>query len=146
MSSWGADADASEDNASVSAMAFEDGVRRGAFALHWQAHGHRYGIPVETDVAVRAGKTVVLNVSRQVIPLARRRYAATVVVLVDAPVDVRAARLTARDREGPEEVRGRLERAVAGFDLSDADLVVDNSGAREPAADLIVRRLQDIRS
>jgi ribose 1,5-bisphosphokinase len=138
-------ADASEDSASVSATAFEEGAKSGAFVLYWQAHGHHYGIPAETDVAVRAGKTVVLNVSRQVIPTARRRYAATVVIVVDAPIEARAARLAARDRESPEEVRARLERVAPGFDPSEADLVVDNSGAPEPAAELIVRRLRDIR-
>jgi ribose 1,5-bisphosphokinase len=135
-------ADGSEDHASLSGRDFEEGVARGAFALHWQAHGHRYGIPAEADTAVRAGRTVVLNASRQVVPVARRRYAATVVVVVDAPVAVRASRLAARDRESPAEVRARLERVVAGFHHADADLIVDNSGAPELAAELIIRRLQ----
>ena len=73
--------------------------------------------------------------------LARRRYAATVVIVVDAPVEVRAARLAARDRESPEEVRVRLERVVAGFHHAEADLIVDNGGAPEGAAALIVGRL-----
>jgi len=139
-------ADASEDHASLSGRDFEEGIARGAFALHWQAHGHRYGIPAEIDAAVRAGRTVVLNASRQAIPAARRRYVATVVIVVDAPVEVRAARLAARDRESPEEVRARLERVVAGFHRADADLIVDNSGAPEGAAELIVCRLQQTRS
>ena len=139
-------ADASEDHASLSCRAFEEGVARGAFALHWQAHGHSYAIPAEADAAVRAGKTVIFNASRQVIPAARRRYAATVVIVVDAPVEVRAARLAARDRESTEEVRVRLKRVVAGFHDADADLIVDNSGAPEGAAALIVHRLQQTRS
>jgi ribose 1,5-bisphosphokinase len=138
--------DASEDHASLSTQAFEEAIERGAFALHWQAHGHRYGIPAEVDALVREGKTVVFNASRHAIPIARRRYAATLVVVVDVPVEVRAARLAARDREGPAEVLARLERVVAGFQLSEADLVVDNSGAPERAAELIVRRLQQIGS
>jgi ribose 1,5-bisphosphokinase len=138
-------ADTSEDHASLSWRAFEEEIERGAFALHWQAHGHGYGIPAAADAAVRAGRTVVFNASRQVIPAARRRYAATVVLVVDAPVEVRAARLAARDRESAEEVLARLQRVVAGFHLADADLVVDNGGAPEPAAELIVSRLQDTR-
>jgi ribose 1,5-bisphosphokinase len=138
-------ADASEDHASMSWQAFEEGIGRGAFALHWQAHGHGYGIPAEADAAARAGKTVVFNASRQVVPVARRRYAATAVIVVDAPVEVTAARLAARDRESAQEVLARLQRVVAGFHLSEADLVVDNSGAPGAAAALIVRRLQETR-
>jgi ribose 1,5-bisphosphokinase len=138
-------ADASEDHASLSWRAFEEEVGRGAFALHWQAHGHGYGIPAAADAAARAGQTVVFNASRQVIPAARRRYAAIVVVVVDAPVGVRAARLAARDRESAEEVLARLQRVVTGFHPAEADLVVDNGGAAERAAELIVHRLRETR-
>ncbi|MFN3983330.1 MAG: BREX-1 system adenine-specific DNA-methyltransferase PglX, partial [Caldilinea sp.] len=39
----------------------------GGFALVWAAHGHRYGIPAVIDHAIYEGRTVVCNVSREVI-------------------------------------------------------------------------------
>ena len=135
-------ADASEDHATLSLQAFEEWIEGGGFALHWNAHGHRYGIPAEADVAVQAGRTVVFNASRQVIPAVRRRYAAAAVILVDVPVEIRAARLALRNRESPQEVLARLQRVVTGFDLTDRDLALDNSGTPERAADVMVRWLQ----
>lgn len=135
-------ADASEDHATLFRQDFEERIERGGFALHWEAHGHRYGIPAEADTAVRAGRTVAFNASRQVIPAARRRYAAAAAILLDVPVEVRAARLATRNRENADEVLARLRRVVTGFDLTEQDLVVDNSGPPERAADVMVRWLQ----
>jgi phosphonate metabolism protein PhnN/1,5-bisphosphokinase (PRPP-forming) len=126
-------ADSTEDHASLSAEAFDELAARGGFALHWHAHGHRYGIPAEADAAARAGRIVVFNASRLIVPVARRRYTAAAVVLIDAPVAIRTARLAARDREPPEEVAARLGRVVTGFTAADADLAIDNSGALEEA-------------
>jgi ribose 1,5-bisphosphokinase len=137
-------ADASEDHATLFRREFEERIERGGFALHWEAHGHRYGIPAEADTAVRAGRTVAFNASRQVIPAARRRYAAAAAILLDVPVEVRAARLATRNRENADEVLARLRRVVTGFDLTEQDLVVDNSGPPERAADVMVRWLQGL--
>lgn len=135
-------ADASEEHATLSQRAFEERIESGGFALHWEAHGHRYGILAEADAAVRAGRTVVFNASRQVIPAVRRRYAAAAAILVDVPVEVRAARLAARNRESAQEVLARLRREVTGFDVTENDLALDNSGLPERAADVMIRWLQ----
>lgn len=140
------EADGSEDHASLSLDAFGDIAARGAFALHWNAHGHRYGIPSETDMAVRAGCTVVFNASRQIVPVARGRYAALAVVMVDAPVEIRAARLATRNRERAEQVLARLGRVVTGFSAEEADLAIDNSGSLTDSADRLVRWLQMLAS
>jgi ribose 1,5-bisphosphokinase len=134
-------ANAAEDHATLSRQAFEEHIERGAFAVHWQAHGLGYGIPAAVDEAVRSGRTVVFNASRQAVAPARRRYAATAVVIIDAPLEVRAARLAARNREAPEEVLARLDRVVPGFSPAEAALAIDNSGAVEDAAGLLVRWL-----
>lgn len=119
---------AAENHDSLSRSCFETRLARGAFALHWEAHGLLYGIPQSIDDDVSRGKTVVFNASRSVIGAARARYRRVGVVLVDAPVAVRAARLAARGREHDGEITARVERAVAGFSSADADLVIDNSG------------------
>ena len=63
---------------------FDRAVKDGKFALWWEAHGHRYGIPSSVDVAIRAGSVVVTNVSRAIVSAVRRRYAHVETVLAAA--------------------------------------------------------------
>ncbi len=79
------------------------------FALQWQAHGLRYGIPAP---AVEAGVVTVANVSRTVIADAARRFRVRVIE-VTAPSDVLASRLASRGREHATDVNARLARSVA---------------------------------
>jgi ribose 1,5-bisphosphokinase len=46
---------ASEDHDSLSDKAFDCAVSNGAFALHWEAHGHKYGVPrtIDNDICRR---------------------------------------------------------------------------------------------
>lgn len=115
---------AAEDHDTVTAGVFARRVIDGGFALWWDAHGHRYGIPWTVDDDIRAGRTVVCNVSRTVTGEARGRYARVVVVLVTAPPEVLAARLAARARASDGDVATRVARA-AGLD-PDADVVIQN--------------------
>jgi ribose 1,5-bisphosphokinase len=129
------EANAAEDHDTLTPEAFAAGLRSGAFALHWQAHGLYYGIPAEVDAAARAGRRVVFNASRRIVPLARARYANAAVVLIDAPLQLRARRLATRDRERAADVDARLQRVVADFDAGDVDLTIENAGALCEAAD-----------
>ena len=99
---------AAEDHDVLGPVDFEAQRARGAFALSWQAHGLCYGIPVQIDAAVRGRQSIVFNASRRVAPDARARYLNTGIVLIDAPLHVRAERLAARDRERPEDIAARL--------------------------------------
>jgi ribose 1,5-bisphosphokinase len=97
-----------------------------SFALFWQAHGLRYGIPatIETDLA--AGLVVVANVSRAVIADAARRYPVRVIE-VTAPPDVLAARLAARGRDTAAAITARLTRTVPVPGDIAVDRVVNDS-------------------
>jgi ribose 1,5-bisphosphokinase len=101
-----------EDNVQVSPDAFAQAAARGDLAMHWEAHGHCYGLPRGIEDDIRAGRTVVINVSRTVIDESRRAYAEVLVVLVTAPADVLAARLATRSRDSDGPIEQRLRRAV----------------------------------
>ena len=58
----------------------------------------------------RAGRHVVVNLSRSVIARARESFPEVHVLHVTAPPELIAARLAARDREHAEDIRTRLER------------------------------------
>ena len=119
-----------EPHDTMDADAFERAARAGAFALVWDAHDLRYGVPAEIDAHIRAGRIVVCNVSRAIVAQARERYAEVRVVLVTAPAEILAARLAARGRGSDGDLAKRLARgdAFAGFA---ADCVIENVGAPE---------------
>ena len=131
------EASEAEDNEQVSADAFHDALARGEFAMHWEAHGHCYGVPRAIDDDIRAARTVVVNASRTVLSEMRRAYADVLVVLVTAPPDVLAERLAMRARGSDGPIAQRLRRAV---DDAVADVTIVNVGAAEDHA----RRLIEI--
>jgi ribose 1,5-bisphosphokinase len=128
-----------EAHDSMSEDAFEEAARGGAFALTWSAHGLRYGVSARIDDDIRAGRTVVLNGSRSVCDLARRRYARVTIVLVTAPPAILAARLAARQRVSDGRIDERLSRAPAVW----PDVTITNDGSPEGAAAQLVVVLKD---
>ncbi|GAA2883288.1 ribose 1,5-bisphosphokinase [Aminobacter niigataensis] len=126
---------ATEDHDTLADAAFVDAEASGAFALSWEAHGLRYGIPASVDDAISVGHVVVANTSRGVIPALRARYAHVAVVEITAAPEVLATRLAARGRESRGEVLARLAR-TAPHDLSGpGHALIDNSGTPEIAGE-----------
>jgi ribose 1,5-bisphosphokinase len=119
-----------EDNEELTPEAFRQAQAAGEFALHWEAHGHSYALPRQIEDDVRAGRTVVINVSRTVIDAIRRAYAHVVVVSITAPPDILAERLKMRARGSDGQLKERLSRAVDEA-LAKPDVTIVNVG--EPA-------------
>lgn len=135
--------DGTEDHRCVSEAEFRAQVGSGAFAFHWQAHGLLYGIPASIDTDIAACRTVVVNVSRSVIPSIRQRYDRLIVVSVTARREAVADRLLARGRETASEIDRRLARGGAiGVDGPDV-VTIDNSASVEAAAEALLRLLVD---
>lgn len=132
---------ASEDNTAVSDAEFARLTADGAFALSWEAHGHRYGIPSSIDDEVRAGRTIVCNASRGILGYARRRYAFLTAVLVTAPPQVLEARLAGRRRPSDGPLEKRLARAMSPH--ADADVVIRNVGNPEVGVRRLLNVIQD---
>jgi len=116
--------------------AFERAARAGAFALAWDAHELRYGIPASIDGHIGAGRTVVCNVSRTIVTNARERYAEVMVVLVTAPPEMLATRLAARARGSDGDLARRLARSDR-FAALVADCVIANVDTPEAGASLL---------
>ena len=130
---------ASEDNEELGLDVFREALTRGDFAMHWEAHGHHYGLRRAIDDDVRAGRSVVVNASRTVIDAARRVYAHVVVIAVTAPPDVLAERLKMRARASDGRVEDRLHRAV---DAATPDVTILNVGRPEDHARRLVRAIK----
>ncbi|SFL72980.1 ribose 1,5-bisphosphokinase [Bradyrhizobium sp. NFR13] len=125
-----------ENNAQVTLEAFRQAQASGAFAVHWEAHGLCYALPRSIDDALRAGRNVVANISRTVIPALRAAYEDVVVVSITAPPEVLAARLAARGRSTDGPIGDRLKRSV---ETSGADVTINNIGVAEDHADDLIR-------
>ena len=129
-------ASASEENEEVSAGTFQEELARGEYAVHWEAHGHCYALSRAIDKEIRAGHTVVANVSRTVIAAMRRAYASVLVVSITAPPNVLAERLAMRGRGSDGRIEHRLQRTV--YETA-PDFTIINTGSAEYHARQLVR-------
>jgi len=129
---------AAEDHDALSEDAFLATESHGMFALSWRAHGLCYGIPVTLEEDMAAGRTVIANVSRAIIPAAYERYPQTHVLMITARPEVIAERLAARGRETAEEIRQRMARVV---DMPPGDapvrLIENDSALTDAVADFV---------
>ena len=132
---------AAEDNDCVSVEEFDRAVGTDAFALWWSAHGNKYGIPISIDADIRAGRTVVCNVSRTMVRRRAQRYADVSLVLVTAPPDVLAQRLAGRGRSSDGDLAARLRRADA-MD-AEADCVIHNVDRRQVGVRRLLNAIRD---
>ena len=136
------EASASEENEAVSIGTFQEALTRGEYAMHWEAHGHRYALWRAIDDEIRAGRTIVANISRTVIGAMRRAYADVVVVSIMAPPNVLAERIAMRARSSDGMVENRLRRTVE--DVSAApDATIVNTGSAEYHARQLVRVIRN---
>ena len=101
-----------EDHRALTEAEFAAELAAGGFALHWQAHGLRYGIPRDIEDDLAQGRVVAANLSRSVLAEAGARYP-LLVLEITAPLEVLAARLAARGREDAADVAARLAREAA---------------------------------
>ena len=70
------------------------------------------------------------------------RYQRACIFLIDAPPQVRSARLAARSRESGQDVARRLARE-APMEHTDINFIIDNSGALEVSAAQLATIIRD---
>src|SRR4051812_24173789 len=133
---------ADEDNMAMSHDEFRRAREHGDFAVHWEAHGHSYALPLAINDDIRAGRAVVANVSRTVIGALRQAYSNVVVVAITAPPDVLAQRLAARARHSDGNIADRLSRSVDDVSAH-ADVTILNAGSAEYHSRQLVRVIKN---
>ena len=130
-------ASASEDNEEVSLGTFQEALTRSEYAMHWEAHGHCYALSRAIDDEIRAGHTVVANVSRTVVAAMRRAYASVLVVAITAPPNVLAERLAMRARGSDGRIEHRLNRTVDETAAAPDVTIVNTSSAEYHARQFV---------
>jgi phosphonate metabolism protein PhnN/1,5-bisphosphokinase (PRPP-forming) len=103
----------------------EDTFLQRSFALHWQAHGLHYGIPLDVIDDLRRGTVAVANVSRGVIAQAAAKFPVRVIE-VTAPPEILARRLAERGRETADDIARRLARGVPIPDYVAVDTIMND--------------------
>ena len=130
-----------EEHLAVSDAGFASMEQSGSFAVWWEAHGLKYGIPAEVSVALTRGHLVVANGSRSALHLFQAAFPRLKVINVTARPEVLAGRLEARGRETHEDIMARLARGSLTV-RGDYDVIdLDNSGSLDEAERKIIDTL-----
>jgi ribose 1,5-bisphosphokinase len=134
-----------ENHIQVSPAEFAARLDGGLFAMHWDSHGHRYGIGCEIDLWLARGCRVVVNGSRAYLAEARRRYPQLAAIWIEVSAAVLDRRLQARGRESAAEIAARVERAAQFSSVRLGLPVIRNDGPLPAAGDQLVRLLDPTR-
>ncbi|MAU53639.1 MAG: phosphonate metabolism protein/1,5-bisphosphokinase (PRPP-forming) PhnN [Roseovarius sp.] len=100
-----------EGHEAVSEAEFEARLKDGGFALHWRAHGLRYGVPVGIKMDLVQGRDLLVNLSRTVLAQAQALFQPFLVLHLTVDPDILAARLAERGRESARDIAERLDGA-----------------------------------
>ena len=131
-----------ENHVALSSEEFDNRLKSGCFALHWESHGIRYGIGIEIDLWMQKDIRVVVNGSRAYVTEARKRYADINVVLIEVSPEILEQRLRLRGRESEDQIRKRLDRHRNIEKPADKDtIVISNDGSLAVAGNRLVELL-----
>lgn len=131
-----------EDFEGVSDSVFQQRKAAGDFALDWQAHGLRYGIP---KAQIDGQGDVIFNGSRAALATAIRTFPDLQVILVTAPDQLLAQRLATRGREVETDMRARLDRAAYALPPEISATLVVNDGTPDQGIQRLLAALQPVR-
>jgi len=133
----------SEQYISVTTREFGDFKRKNKFWLTWHVYNTDYGIPTIVLEWLRRRQDVAINVSREIIPRARRIIPDLKVIFVSVPLEITLQRMRSRRREAENQqsFQRRLHRAEANQTLKDADFIIDNSGSLDVSANKLLSYL-----
>lgn len=127
-----------ENHVALTQEEFDSRRRAGLMAMHWESHGHTYGIGIEVNQWLAKGITVVVNGSRKYLEVVAQHYPELVPVWVEVSSEVLRARLEARGRESAEEIEMRMARAPNSQLLDHYGEIIRNDGELSLAGDKLV--------
>lgn len=132
----------SENHIALTAEEFRNRKVGGLFALDWESHGLYYGIGIEIDVWMQMGSHVVVNGSRQYLPVAKQRYPDMIPIAIEADPEVIRHRLESRGREKGEEIEQRIKRQP---ELDVAGLIrISNNGLLDEGGEELLGILRSV--
>ncbi|GEO85375.1 MULTISPECIES: phosphonate metabolism protein/1,5-bisphosphokinase (PRPP-forming) PhnN [Alphaproteobacteria] len=133
-----------EKHICVSSPEFEAMRAQGAFAVDWDAHGLRYGIPASVHEKLALGHMVIANGSRSALPRWAQAFSPLLIINVTASPEVLAGRLVARGRETRDEILHRLNRSSLTIEGNYDVVTIDNSGVLAEAGAKLISILERV--
>lgn len=130
----------------VSEAVFAQKQAVGEFALSWQAHGLHYGIPTSISSDIAQGFDVLANLSRSVLPAAKKYFPNMAVLALTASPDILQKRLKERGREDEQDIAQRIRRANSAMPDNLDCIMLDNSGPLEETVQRALSALYPERS
>lgn len=128
----------SEDHQTLSADQFDAVERAGKFAVTWNAHGLRYGIPIAALAHINTGGIAIANGSRRALPELAKVFGDILVINLNVDRAILAARLAARGREDAEQIQRRLSRMETPIGEQFETNQIDNSGDIDLAGNAVL--------
>jgi ribose 1,5-bisphosphokinase len=136
-------ADSSENHVAITPEEFQLRKTGGLFALDWTSHDLYYGIGREINDWMISGFHVVVNGSRQYLPVAKDRYPNLVTIVIEADPEIILQRLQNRGREDAADIAGRIRRQPP---IDKTGLIhITNNGLLEEAGETLVTLLKEFR-
>ena len=136
-----------EQHESVEAEGFEKLLKEGAFAMHWEANSHRYGIRFQEIAPLYQFKWVIVNGSRGYLPTVAKDYPGLTVLHITADQELLRKRLIDRGRESNEMIEERLRREVPIITPPHSNLIeIINNGSLESVGSFMLQRLGELES
>lgn len=117
---------------------------QGKFAMAWQANGLHYGVRHTELKALQQGHWVLVNGSRGHLHHAQQSHPGLQVVHITADSATLMQRLTARQRETPDQIRQRIERAGA-FAVPHGAIQILNNGTLDQAGHELLMALKNLK-
>jgi len=132
-----------ENYISLSETEFEIRRQAGLFAMNWISHGYSYGIGIEINFWMERDFFVIVNGSREYLPIASKLYTNMLVCLIKVSKEKLHERLVNRGRESAEEISRRLERADS-FHVEHSNLrIIDNDDSLDDSAEQFFNIIQN---
>lgn len=130
-----------ENHVSLNKGEFELRLKNGLFAMHWASHNLHYGIGAEINLWLQKGFNVVINGSREYMPVAMAKYPQMQAILIDADAEIIKTRLLNRGREDEKSIIERIARnkQLDGFDQHLIQIL--NNGLLEHAGNILLNYL-----
>ena len=132
-----------ENHIWVSPEEFSLRQKQNLLAFHWESHGLYYGVGVEIYTWMQNGFDVVLNGSREYLPIARKLFPGLVTILIEASPEVVRQRLENRGRESKDAIENRLGRRPDINYPTENFLRIRNEGLLEEAGDTLIYSIRN---
>lgn len=136
-----------EQHESVDEIEFENLLKQGAFAMHWEANTHRYGIRFHEIEPLHQFKWVIVSGSRWYLPVALRDYPGMTILHITADQELLRRRLIERGRESNKSIEERLRRVLPVITPPQSNLIeIINNGSLETVGNHMLERLGELES